>query len=96
MRLAAAAHRRSEHAETDDNHPPGRRLGHVLLLPSFYVLLAVGFWLMRYASKTDDWDSTMGSPIIVAVPIMISTMTVYYVGSILRKSGRPRGEVERK
>lgn len=71
---------------------PAPWLFNVLLLPSFYVLLVMGFWLMRSASKTDDWDSTMGSPIIVAVPIMTGTMAVYYVAWILRKLRRPRGE----
>jgi hypothetical protein len=71
---------------------PAPWLFHISLLPSFYVLLAVGFRFMRSASKTDDWDATMGSPIIVAVAIMIGTMAVYYVGWIVGKLRRLRRE----
>jgi len=74
------------------NPSPAPWLFHILLLPSFYILLVVGFWLLRSASKTDDWDSTMGSPIIVAVPIMIGTMAVYYVGWVVGKLSRPKDE----
>jgi hypothetical protein len=68
---------------------------HVLLLPSFYALLAAGNLLMLSTLDVPDFDNTLGAPIMPALFVAIATMLVYFsalaVECVLRSRARSNG-----